>query len=174
MDDLLDISRIIQGKLTLQKAPVDIATLLDQAIETTKPLIEIRHQRFTVSMSEEPVPIDGDRMRLAQVVSNLINNAAKYTPEGGRIWPAAACENGEAVISVRDTGEGIPSSLLPRLFDPFTQAKRTLDRSQGGLGLGLKIVQDMVELHGGRIEAKSEGLGKGSEFRVRLPVCHES
>jgi signal transduction histidine kinase len=116
------------------------------------------------------MPLEGDCVRLTQVVSNLLNNAAKYTRQGGRIWLTAAREGGEAVISVRDTGEGIPSTLLPHLFDIFTQAQRTLDRSQGGLGLGLTIVRTIVEMHGGRVTVRSDGPGKGSEFIVRLPL----
>ena len=116
------------------------------------------------------MPLEGDSVRLTQVVSNLLNNAAKYTRHGGRIWLTVTRDGGDAVISVRDTGEGIPGNLLPHLFDIFTQGQRTLDRAQGGLGLGLTIVRKIVELHGGRIEARSEGLGKGSEFVVWLPL----
>ncbi|HYE36218.1 PAS domain-containing protein [Methylocaldum sp.] len=170
VDDLLDVSRIVQGKLTLHKAPLDIATVIHQAIETSQSYIEAQHHTFSASMPNEPMPLEGDLVRLTQVVSNLLNNAAKYTRQGGRIWLTVTREDGEAVISVRDTGEGIPSTLLPYLFDIFTQGQRTLDRSQGGLGLGLTIVRKIVELHGGRIEAKSDGPGKGSEFIVRLPL----
>jgi PAS domain S-box-containing protein len=172
VDDLLDVSRIVQGKLTLNKVPVEVATVIEQAIETTQPLIEARHHAFTVVLPDEPIRVEGDSLRLAQVVANLLANAAKYTPEGGRIWLTVTCGHGEAVIAVRDTGEGIAGTLLPRLFEVFTQAERTLDRAQGGLGLGLTIVRNIVELHGGRVEAYSEGVGKGSEFVVRLPI-HE-
>jgi len=170
VDDLLDVSRIVQGKLTLHKAPLDIATVIRQAIETSQSYIEAQHHTFSVSMPETPMPLEGDLVRLTQVVSNLLNNAAKYTRQGGRIWLTVAREDGDAVISVRDTGEGIPNTLLPHLFDIFTQGQRTLDRAQGGLGLGLTIVRKIVELHGGRIEARSDGPGKGSEFVVRLPL----
>jgi signal transduction histidine kinase len=170
VDDLLDVSRIVQGKLTLKKAPVDLAMVIDQAVEACRPAIEVRHHALAVSMPEEPLRVDGDRVRLTQVVSNLLDNAAKYTPEGGRIWLTVAHQNRDAVISVRDTGEGISSALLPYLFDVFTQGERTLDRTQGGLGLGLTIVRNIVAMHGGRIDAHSEGHGQGSEFVVRLPA----
>jgi PAS domain S-box-containing protein len=170
VDDLLDVSRIVQGKLMLQKAPIDLSPVIDRAIEISRPLIEARHHTLNVSMPHEPVPVDGDGVRLIQVVSNLLDNAAKYTPEGGRIWLVVARRNGEAVISVRDTGEGISSALLPCLFDVFTQGERTLDRAQGGLGLGLTIVQNIVTQHGGKIEVRSEGHGQGSEFVVSLPM----
>ncbi|HYE37417.1 MASE1 domain-containing protein [Methylocaldum sp.] len=170
VDDLLDVSRIVQGKLTLRKAPVDLARVIDQAIETSRPFIEERRHAFAVSVPEQPVRFEGDHVRLAQVVTNLLDNAAKYTPAGGRIWLTVSCKDDEVIISVRDTGEGISGALLPHLFDVFTQAERTLDRAQGGLGIGLTIVQKIVELHGGRVEAHSEGSGRGSEFVVRLPV----
>ncbi|HYE37525.1 PAS domain S-box protein [Methylocaldum sp.] len=171
VDDLLDVSRISRGKIELKKEPLTLADIVQRAVETSRPLIEARRHRFSVHLPPEPVHVEGDLIRLAQTVSNLLNNAAKYTPEGGRIWLKATREPEEVVISVRDTGEGIPSTLLPHLFKAFTQAERTLDRAQGGLGLGLTIVKRIVELHGGQIEARSEGIGKGSEFIVRLPVC---
>jgi PAS domain S-box-containing protein len=170
VDDLLDVSRIVQGKLVLRKTPLDLSTVIHQAIETSLPHIEARHHKLSVFLHDRPMHIDGDGVRLTQVISNLLDNAAKYTPEGGRIWLATTREDCEAVISVRDSGEGISSALLPQLFDVFTQADRTLDRSQGGLGLGLTIVSKIVEMHGGRVEAKSDGPGKGSEFVVRLPI----
>lgn len=170
VDDLLDVSRIVQGKLILHKAPVDLAGVIAQEIETAKPLIDARHHTLTVSLPEAPIWVDGDRLRLVQVVSNLLTNAAKYTPAGGRIWLTLSREKSEAVLSVRDTGEGIPEALLPHLFELFTQAEQTLARAQGGLGLGLTIVQNLVALHGGRVDAHSEGPGKGSEFIVRLPL----
>lgn len=170
VDDLLDVSRIVQGKLTLRRVPMDLTVVIDQAVETCKPLMDQRHHRFTVSLPADPIRLEIDAARLVQAISNLLSNAAKYTPEGGFIWLTAFVEDRNAVICVRDTGEGIPSALLPRLFDAFTQADRTLDRSQGGLGLGLTIVQKIVELHGGQVEARSEGQGKGSEFVVRLPL----
>ncbi|MGZ8972617.1 PAS domain S-box protein [Methylomagnum sp.] len=170
VDDLLDVSRIVQGKLTLRTAPIDIVTVIDQAIEVSRPFIEARRHTLAISMPHEPMRVEGDGVRLIQVISNLLDNAAKYTPEGGRIWLDLACRNGEAVLSIRDTGEGISSALLPYVFEVFTQGERPLDRTQGGLGLGLTIVQNIVVLHGGRIEVRSEGPGQGSEFVVRLPV----
>ena len=173
VNDLLDVSRIVQGKLTLQITLVDLVTVINQAVETSQPLIESRRHVLSVAVPEEPVYLEGDHVRLVQTISNLLDNAAKYTPEGGCIWLTVVLANGEAVISVRDTGEGISSSLLPHLFDAFTQAARTLDRTQGGLGLGLMIVHKIVEMHGGHVEVKSEGLGKGSEFVIRLPLCEQ-
>ncbi len=173
VNDLLDVSRIVQGKLTLQTTLVDLAKVITQAVETSQPLIDSRHHTLTVTMPEGPIYLEGDEVRLVQVISNLLDNAAKYTAEGGRIWLTAVAENGKAIISIRDTGEGISSALLPHLFDAFTQATRTLDRRQGGLGLGLMIVQKIVEMHGGQVEVKSEGLGKGSEFVIRLPLCEQ-
>jgi PAS domain S-box-containing protein len=170
VDDLLDVSRIIRGKIALHEAPVDLIGIVDQALETARPFIDAHYHELEVSMPDNPLRVEGDSVRLTQVVSNLLNNAAKYTPNGGRIWLGVAREDGEAVIRVRDTGEGIAQPLLSQIFDPFTQAERTLDRSQGGLGIGLTIVKELVELHGGWIEAKSEGPGKGSEFTVWLPA----
>lgn len=171
VDDLLDVSRIVQGKITLHKATVEMNKVIDLALETSRPLIEARRHELSLTVPEDPLPLNADAIRLAQVVSNLLNNAAKYTPEGGKIWLTVARRDGDAIVSVRDTGEGIPKNLLPKLFKLFTQAERTLDRAQGGLGLGLTIVQKIVELHGGWVEARSEGPGKGSEFIVCLPIC---
>jgi len=173
VNDLLDVSRIVQGKLTLKVGLVDLVTAISQAVETSQPLIESRHHTLSVTVPKDPVYLEGDHVRLVQVVSNLLDNAAKYTPEGGYIWLTAVVKHGEAVISVRDTGEGISSALLPHLFDAFTQATRTLDRTQGGLGLGLMIVHKIIEMHGGHVEVRSEGLGKGSEFIIRLPLCEQ-
>jgi signal transduction histidine kinase len=153
---------------------VELAAVIGPAVEASRPLLEQRRQAFALALPEQPIWIEGDDVRLAQVVSNLLNNAAKYTPEGGRISLEAYRHDGEAVIAVRDTGEGIPESLLPHIFKLFTQAERTLDRAQGGLGLGLTIVQNIVAMHGGRVEASSRGPGQGSEFVVRLPTLgHE-
>lgn len=170
VDDLLDVSRIVQGKLTLRRVPMDLAEVIDQAVETSKPLMDQRRHRFAVSLPPHPIRLEVDAARLVQAICNLLSNAAKYTPEGGSIWLTVDVEDRNSVISVRDTGEGIPSAFLPRLFDAFIQVDRTLDRAQGGLGLGLTIVQKIVELHGGHIEARSEGQGKGSEFVIRLPL----
>jgi len=170
VDDLLDVSRIVQGKITLKKAPLDLSTVLDHALEASKPIIQARKHELTVSVPDRPIRLEGDGVRLAQVISNLLNNAAKYTPEGGKIWLSATREDGQALIRIKDTGEGIPQPLLARIFGLFVQSERSLDRAQGGLGLGLAIVKRIVELHGGRIEARSDGVGKGSEFLVWLPA----
>ncbi len=174
VDDLLDISRIIRGKIMLQKVPVELATIIDQAVESTRSLIESQQHRLEVSLPAPPVRLEGDSVRLTQILSNLLNNAAKYTEKGGHIWLEAQVKGNTLVLRVRDNGAGIPDTLLPYVFDLFTQAERTLDRSQGGLGIGLTLVRNLVELHGGRIEAKSAGPGKGAEFTVYLPGVLEA
>lgn len=170
VDDLLEVSRITQGKVTLARAPLDLATIINRAVETSRPLIETRRHQLTVTPPPHPVRLEGDLTRLVQVVGNLLNNAAKYTDEGGHIRLETALENNEAVICVEDDGLGISADLLPHVFDLFTQADRSLDRSQGGLGIGLTLVRNLVELHGGRVGAYSEGPGHGSRFIVRLPA----
>ena len=171
VDDLLDVSRITQGKVKITREPLDLATIIHRAVEASRPLIEARHHQLAVAVPPEPVRIDGDLTRLVQVIANLLNNAAKYTEEGGHIRIDATREDGEAVIRVRDNGMGLPADLLPHVFDLFTQADRSLDRSQGGLGIGLTLVRQLVDLHGGRVEARSDGPGQGSEFIVRLPAA---
>jgi two-component system CheB/CheR fusion protein len=173
VDDLLDVSRITQGKITLQKEKVDLITIIGRALETSRPLIDSRKHRLTVSLPEQPLRLEGDTTRLTQVVSNLLNNAAKFTPEGGQIWLVAEAQNGQVVLRVRDTGVGIPEDLLPQVFDLFRQADRSLDRSQGGLGIGLTLVRRLLEMHGGTVEVYSDGPGCGSEFVVRLPAFAE-
>lgn len=170
VDDLLDVSRITQGKVRLTREPLDVAVIINRAIEVNLPLLEARRHQLTLVLPPDPLRVEGDLTRLIQVVGNLLNNAAKYTDEGGHLRVTAAEENGEAVIRVRDNGAGLPPDLLPHVFDLFTQADRSLDRSQGGLGIGLTLVQRLVELHGGRVEAHSAGLNQGSEFSVRLPT----
>ena len=170
VDDLLDVSRIVQGKLNLEMAPLDLARAIDAAVETARPLVEERGQTLEAALGEETLWVHGDTVRLAQVVSNLLNNAAKYTARGGRIRLELSRDGNAAVISVRDNGAGIPNELLPRIFDVFTQSGCTLDRADGGLGLGLTIVRKITEMHGGEAEARSGGPGLGSEFRVRLPL----
>jgi signal transduction histidine kinase len=169
VDDLLEISRISRGKVTLQTQPLDLAVVVGAAVETSRPLIEERRHELTVSPPAEPIRVEADPARLAQVLSNLLNNSAKYTEVGGRIWLTTCRENGHAVLRVRDNGAGIAPEMLPRIFDLFTQADATLDRAQGGLGIGLTLVRRLVEMHGGTVEAHSGGLGQGSEFVVRLP-----
>jgi CheY-like chemotaxis protein len=149
-------------------------TVVAQAVETSRPLVEARRHELTLHGPAGPVWLVADAARLEQVLANLLNNAAKYTEEGGRIGLEVALEDREVVIRVRDTGIGIPAEMLPRVFDLFVQADRSLDRSQGGLGIGLTLVKSLVELHGGRVEARSGGPGQGSEFTVRLPLGAEN
>ncbi len=170
VDDLLDVSRITRGKVKLQKEAVDLATVVGRAVETSRPLIESRRHQCVVNLAPEPIWLQADPTRLAQVLANLLNNAAKYTAEGGRVLLTTTREGHEAVIKVRDTGMGIPAEMLPHVFDLFTQGERALDRSQGGLGIGLTLVRSLVELHGGSVQAFSAGPDQGSEFVVRLPV----
>ncbi len=170
IDDLLDVSRITRGKLELRKERVELRTVINNAVDTARPLIESRGHELLVALPGEPVFLDGDPMRLAQVFSNLLNNAAKYTDRGGSIWLTAAARNGTATVSVRDTGVGIPADALPFIFEMFMQVDRSLEKSQGGLGIGLTLVKLLVELHGGTVEAKSSGVGAGTAFAVCLPV----
>jgi PAS domain S-box-containing protein len=170
IDDLLDVSRITRDKLKLRKERADLAAVVRNAVEIARPLLEEAGHELTVTLPDEPVPVDADAARLAQVFSNLLNNAAKYTDRGGRVWLTAERHGGEAVVTVRDTGVGIPAEHLPHVFEMFAQVDRSLERSQGGLGLGLTIVRRLVEMHGGKVEAHSDGPGKGSTFVVRLPV----
>ena len=170
VDDLLDVSRIVRGQIVLQRDEVDLAEVIRHGVETSGPLIEARHHRLHVQLPPGPLPVLGDLTRLAQVLANLLNNAAKYTDEGGDIWLEAHQESAQAQLRVRDSGAGIAPWLLPRVFELFTQAERTLDRAQGGLGIGLTLVKLLVEMHGGNVEAVSAGLGQGAEFIVRLPL----
>ena len=174
VDDLLDVSRMVRGQITLQKKPVELAEIVQNAVETSRPLIRLRKHHLSVQLPEQPVLLEADLTRLAQVISNLLNNAAKYTDDGGQIRLDAAVDNGTVVIRVRDTGLGVDADLLPHVFDLFTQADRTPDRAQGGLGIGLTLVKRLVEMHGGTVEAHSEGLGSGAEFIVRLPTLAAS
>jgi signal transduction histidine kinase/DNA-binding response OmpR family regulator len=170
VDDLLDLSRITRGKIRLKTGPLELTEVLARAVETCRPLIEERRHNLSVAAPPMPLWVEGDGVRLAQVVANLLNNAAKYTEEGGQISLGAGREGDEAVVRVRDTGMGIPAEMLGSVFEMFTQVDRSLDRSQGGLGIGLTLVRQLVEMHGGRVEAHSEGSGRGSEFVVRLPL----
>jgi PAS domain S-box-containing protein len=170
VDDLLDVSRIMRGKVELRREPVELATVVARAVETSQPALDAKDHRLTMSLPAEPLWVNGDLVRLAQVVSNLLNNAAKYTESGGQIWLTAAREEDEAVLRVRDTGIGIAPELLPRLFDMFFQAERRTGDVQSGLGIGLSLVQGLVELHGGSVQAYSAGPGAGSEFVIRLPL----
>ncbi|HYQ91509.1 MAG TPA: PAS domain S-box protein, partial [Candidatus Competibacteraceae bacterium] len=174
LDDLLDVSRITRGKLELRKERVELAAVVRQALETSRPPIEAAGHELTIAMPAEPLFLEADSIRLAQVFSNLLNNAAKYTEHGGHIWLTAEQIGSEARISVKDTGIGIPTDQLLHIFEPFMQMRASLGRSQGGLGIGLTLVQQLVRMHGGRIEARSAGAGQGSEFIVYLPLAIEA
>ena len=170
VDDLLDVSRISNGKIQLRRGPLDLRAAISRALETVRPLVESRHHELTTSLPPDPVPLLADAARLEQILANLLNNAAKYTEPGGRIALEVARDGDDAVMRIRDSGIGIAPELLPRVFDLFTQEDRSLDRSQGGLGIGLTLVRRLVELHGGSVTATSAGVGQGSEFVVRLPA----
>jgi len=170
VDDLLDLERITHGKIRLRKEPVELAGMIERGVGTIRSLIASRGHRLVLSIPEGPIVLEGDASRLEQVVTNLLNNAAKYTDPGGEITVSVEGRPEEAVVRIRDTGIGIAPEMLPHVFDMFTQAERTLDRAEGGMGVGLTLSRRLVELHGGRIEARSEGVGKGAEFIVRLPV----
>jgi PAS domain S-box-containing protein len=169
VDDLLDISRVTRGKITLRREALDLNAAVARAIEAARPLIDARGHRLDVQLAPAPLAVNGDPTRLVQVALNLLANAAKYTDPRGTITVATAAEGASAVLRVRDTGIGIPPDLLPYVFDLFVQDDRSLDRAQGGLGIGLTLVRRLLELHGGTVEASSDGRGRGSEFVVRLP-----
>jgi PAS domain S-box-containing protein len=174
VDDLLDVSRITRGKLRLRTEPTDLATVVRNAVEVSRPLIEQSAHELTVALPPEGVPLNGDLVRLSQVFANLLNNAAKYTEPGGRVTLTAAVEGPAVVVAVRDTGVGIPPAALPRLFDIFSQVAGHQERSQGGLGIGLSLVRGLVDLHRGTVEAHSDGPGTGSTFVVRLPIMRNA
>ena len=188
VDDLLDVSRISRGKLQLRKQQIQLATALNDAVETSRPVIDAGGHTLVVKLPSEPIFLDADPTRLGQIFSNLLNNAAKYSERGGLIKLVATMkdEGGrkkdqsdilhpssfrEIAVSITDTGVGIPPEMLPKIFEMFTQVDRSLEKSQGGLGIGLTLVKRLVEMHGGTVEARSEGHGKGSEFIVRLPIA---
>jgi signal transduction histidine kinase len=170
VDDLLDVSRVTRGKLRLNIEPVDIAAIMEAAVEISRPHLDRNSVSLTVTHPDPPATVMGDRMRLAQVLSNLLNNAAKFTDAGGRVDLFSRHEGSAIAIVVRDTGVGIAPDLLPQIFDLFTQMDRTVSRSQGGLGIGLALVRRLVEIHGGQVSVHSDGPGKGAEFTVRLPL----
>lgn len=174
VDDLMDVSRIAHGKVRIQKVPVDLKPLISQAIEAVQPLLNAHQQRLTVSLPPQPVKLLADPVRLVEVFTNLLNNAAKYTDDGGQLLLMAAEKNDEVVIELRDTGIGISAEMLPRIFEPFTQVTGALSRSEGGIGIGLAMVAHLVRLHEGTIDVFSEGLGQGSRFVVRLPLQHSA
>lgn len=170
IDDLMDVSRISQGKIQLRKQAVGVDTVLQGALESLKPLMESLDQRITFATSDSTLCVEGDVARLTQVFGNLLHNAAKYTGRGGTIWIGAQRRGKEAIVSIRDNGPGIPRHMLAEIFDMFQQVDATLDRSHGGLGIGLTLVKRIVEAHGGSVEAHSDGPGAGTEFVVTLPA----
>jgi PAS domain S-box-containing protein len=170
VNDLLDVSRVTRGLVAVARQPIDLRRVVAEAAEQVRPLVDARRHRLDVTLGDTPVTVDGDHTRLVQVVANLLTNAAKYTPEGGRIDVELEAADGQAFLAVRDNGNGIGPDLLPVVFDLFTQGSRTLDRAQGGLGLGLALVRKLVELHGGHVDATSAGPGRGSTFTVTLPL----
>jgi len=170
LDDLLDVSRITRGTLMLRRSPVDLASVVAAAQEAARPLIEARNHTLAVTLPQEPLRLVVDPVRLAQVLANILINAAKYTDSGGRIDLEAKRRDGELVIAVRDNGIGISAEMMPRVFTLFAQASPAIERSEGGLGIGLALVRGLVELHGGTVRAYSRGVGQGSEFVVRLPI----
>ena len=173
VDDLLDVSRITRGLVLVDKGRVELGAVVAEALEQVQPLVASRRHRLEVEVQDAPLPVCGDSKRLVQVIANLLNNAAKYTPPGGRIRIEAALEDGQARIVVSDNGIGMSRELIARAFELFAQAERDPDRSQGGLGIGLAVVQRLVELHGGRVEAWSTGPGRGSRFTLWLPLLQE-
>lgn len=171
LDDLQDVSRITLNRLELRKERIPLKTPLEMALETSRPLIEASEHDLIVDVPREPLYLCADAVRLGQAFANLLNNAAKYTDRGGRIWLSAKRNGGNVCVAVKDTGIGIGKDALPRIFDIFSQAMPAVERSQGGIGIGLSLVRGLVELHGGSVEVHSEGAGRGSEFVVRLPAA---
>ena len=169
VDDLLDVGRIMRGRIGLDREPLELGAVVDTAVDSLRSQIEARRQTVAVDRGKDILAISADSIRLVQVISNLLGNAIKYSPEGARIDISLRAVGGEAMVSVRDQGFGIDPQMLPRIFDGFLQGDRTLDRAIGGLGIGLTVVRHLVEMHGGRVEAKSEGLGQGSDFCIYLP-----
>ncbi len=174
VDDLLDVSRISRGKIDLRQERVELASIIHQAVESSRPAITSGQHQLTVTLPPQPVYLEADPVRLAQVFSNLLNNASKYSDPNGRISITVEQQDGEVAVSVKDTGVGISSDMLPKIFEMFTQVDTSLERSQGGLGIGLTLVERLVEMHGGSVSARSEGPGRGSEFVVRLPIMFET
>jgi PAS domain S-box-containing protein len=170
VDDLLDVNRITTGKILLKRESIELAAVLERAVESSAPLLQERKHTLDIRLPDEPLRVQADSTRLSQVFLNLLNNAAKYTPEGGVVRVNAHAEGEEAVVSVSDNGVGIPHELLPKVFDLFVQGSRSLDRADGGLGIGLTLVREILRLHGGSITASSRGAGAGSKFEVRLPL----
>lgn len=173
IDDLLDVSRITRGAMELRKSRVELATVVESAVETALPIVRDMEHQLNVDLPKHPIVVEADPTRLAQVIANLLNNAAKYMPHGGRIDLVVRREASAVTIAVKDTGIGIPSEMIDRIFEMFTQVDGSLERAHGGLGIGLTLVKRLVEMHGGTVEARSEGVDRGSEFIVRLPIVVE-
>jgi PAS domain S-box-containing protein len=171
VDDLLEVSRIERGKIELRSETVEVSRVLEMAIETSRPLIDAGGHELIVDGARAGLTVDGDPIRLSQVFANLLNNSAKYTEPGGKIWLSVREEAPFVVVSVRDTGVGIAAEMLPNVFELFSQAHRSQRRAQDGLGIGLSLVRRLVDMHGGTVEARSDGIGRGSEFTVRLPIA---
>jgi signal transduction histidine kinase len=171
VDDLMQVSRITRGQIELRKEQVELAAVVRTAVEASKPLIEAARHQLAISLPAEPLTLEADPVRLTQVLTNLLNNAAKYTDAGGQIWLTVRRDESDVILSVRDNGIGIPDKMLPKVFELFSQIDRALGRAQGGLGIGLTLVKTLVESHGGSVEGRSEGSGRGSEFVVRLPLA---
>jgi signal transduction histidine kinase/CheY-like chemotaxis protein len=174
VDDLLEVSRITRGIIEVKKEPLDLSAIVKAAVETSRPLLDNLRHEIRLDLQTDQICVAGDPVRPTQVFANLLNNAAKYTNHGGLITISSSCQNGEAVVSVKDNGIGIAANLLNQVFDMFMQVDRSTRRSQGGLGIGLTLVKSLVQMHGGSVEAKSEGPGLGSEFIVRLPLLNEA
>jgi signal transduction histidine kinase/ActR/RegA family two-component response regulator len=170
LDDLLDVSRIARGQVTLRRKWVDLTSIVGCAIDAARPLLDVKAHRLSIDLPRETLRLNADPVRLTQILTNLLTNAAKYTDREGDIQLSARREGDEVVVSVKDNGIGIAPEMMPRMFTLFAQASPALQRSEGGLGVGLALVKGFVEMHGGRIEARSEGAGSGSEFTVRMPV----
>jgi signal transduction histidine kinase len=171
VDDLLELSRITRGQIELRRERIELAAIVRSAVETSAPFVEAARHQLAIALPTEPLFIDADPVRMVQVISNLLNNAVKYTDDGGQIWISSRAIDGQAVISVRDTGIGIAPKMQSRIFEMFAQVDRSAGRSYGGLGIGLTLVKSLVEMHGGSVEVKSKGEGQGSEFVVRLPLA---
>jgi CheY-like chemotaxis protein len=174
IDDLLDVSRIGQGKLELRKKRVELADILERAVESSRPFLDEHGHELIMKLPSAPIQLNADAVRLAQVFMNVLNNAAKYTERGGRVRLAVQRLRGKVIVSVTDNGIGIPPDMQQHLFDMYYQMDHALERSEGGLGIGLTLVRRLVEMHGGTVEVRSEGVGKGSEFLVSLPTVEEA
>ena len=170
VEDLLDVSRLTTGKLRLTLEPLTVQEVIESVVDMSRAQIEKAGLTFIVDVPDQPIKLDGDRVRLTQAFCNVLNNASKFTEPGGTVWLTVRPVAGRVTVSVRDTGVGIPAAVLPQLFSLFTQVDRTLNRSQAGLGIGLALVRKLVEMHGGTVTAHSEGLGKGATFDIHLPV----